>query len=385
MPILIPATAPRAQDKPIVVGAVVSQSGPHAQLAVQYQNGLVLWQEQVNAAGGLLGRKVDLRLLDDGSEAVRTGALYLKLIREEKADLLVGPYGTAATLMGAAEAESARRVFINGAGPSRAVHKRSPRYVFQSVVPYNAYGAAVLQLAGDGHKILHVASRDDPVAREMAEGARDAAQKLGLAPGEIHVYSGSTDDFGPQVLRAKAAQADAWLAFGEARDAAQMVKSFKKHQYAPKLFFARGASGPEVMRELGQDAELALGAREYDPRMRTAGNAAFVDAYSRKHSSPPGAPAAEGYAAGTVLAEGVRRAGTLEHGKLRAALAALAMQTVLGDFKVDPLTGEQLAARPAITQIQRGRVELVSPDASETAKPILPYPAWNERKPLNKE
>lgn len=375
-----------AQQSPVVVGAVISQSGPHAELAAHYRNGLLLWQEEVNASGGLLGRKVDLRLLDDGSEAVRTAALYLKLIREEKADLLVGPYGTAATLMGAAEAESARRVFINGAGWSRTVHKRSPRYVFQSAVPYNAYGASALQLAVEsGYKRVHVVSRDDPVAREMAEAAKAAAQKQGLAPGDVHVYRGGTDDFLPQILQAKAAQAEAWLAFGEARDASQMVKSFKKHKYAPKLFFARGAAAPDMMEELGQDAELAMGAREYDPRLRTPGNEKFVAAYQRKHSVAPGPAAAEGYAAGTVLAEGVRRAGTLDQGKLRETLAGLASRTVLGDFKVDPLTGEQLATRPAVTQIQRGRVELVWPAAIATAKLVLPYPAWDERKTFGKD
>ncbi len=374
-----------AQRSPIVVGAVVSQSGPHADLAGQYRNGLLLWQDEVNASGGLLGRKIELRLLDDGSEAVRTGTLYVKLIREENAELLIGPYGTAATLMGAAEAESARRVFINGAGPSRAVHKRSPRYVFQSAVPYNAYGEGPLRLAKDGgYKRLYIVSRDDPVAREMAEGARATAQKLGLAPGEVQVHSTGADDFSAQIVQAKAAQAEVWLAFGEVRDASQMVKSFRKHKYAPKLFFARGASSAQLMEELGQDAELAMGAREYDARARTPGNEKFVAAYLGKHSMRPGPAAAEGYAAGTILAEAVRRAGTLDQGKLRAALAALATQTVLGDFKVEPLTGEQLAARPAITQVQRGRVELVWPSGMQTAQPVLPYPEWDERKPFKK-
>jgi branched-chain amino acid transport system substrate-binding protein len=60
----------RAQDAPllpVVVGAVVSQSGPHADLAADYRKALLLWQDEVNAAGGLLGRRVELRLLDDGS------------------------------------------------------------------------------------------------------------------------------------------------------------------------------------------------------------------------------------------------------------------------------------------------------------------------------
>src|SRR5207237_763391 len=92
----------------------------------------------------------------------------------DKADLLVGPYGTAATMMAAAEAESARRVMVNGAGPSRTVHKRSPRYVFQTAVPYNAYGSALLDLAREhGAKSAFVISRAEAVLR--ACGLRSGA------------------------------------------------------------------------------------------------------------------------------------------------------------------------------------------------------------------
>jgi branched-chain amino acid transport system substrate-binding protein len=196
------------------------------------------------------------------------------------------------------------------------------------------------------------------------------------------VYQPGTGDFGPQFLKAHAAQADAWIAFGEVRDAAEMVKTFKKRGYAPRLFFARGAADPAIMKTLGQDAEFALGAREYDARFATPGNERFVNAFMQKYSRRPGAAAAEGYAAGTVLAAGVQRAGTLDQDKLRAALASLSTGTVLGEYKVDPLTGEQLGARPALTQILHGRVELVWPPALQTAKPVLPYPQWGERKAL---
>ena len=117
-----------AQDSPVAVGAVISQTGMQAHLAADYQKALLLWQDEVNAAGGLLGRPVELRLLDDGSQAVRAGALYAELIRD-KADLLIGPFGSAATLLALGQAERSRRVLINGAGPASAgaPRARAPR------------------------------------------------------------------------------------------------------------------------------------------------------------------------------------------------------------------------------------------------------------------
>ena len=86
-----------AQTPPVVVGAVISQTGDLADLASGYRKGLLLWQDDINAAGGLLGRHVELRLFDDRSEANRSGPLYGRLISEDKADVLIGPFGSAAT------------------------------------------------------------------------------------------------------------------------------------------------------------------------------------------------------------------------------------------------------------------------------------------------
>ena len=137
--------AAAAQDA-IVVGAVVSESGAHAGAAAEYRQGLLLWQDDINAAGGLLGRRVELRLKDDGSEAVRAGPAYAQLI-EGGAQVLIGPYGSAATLTASSEAERASRVLLNAAGPSSLIHKRAPRYVVQTAPPYVAYGQGVLELA----------------------------------------------------------------------------------------------------------------------------------------------------------------------------------------------------------------------------------------------
>jgi branched-chain amino acid transport system substrate-binding protein len=186
--LLLVATAAQAQEPPVVVGAVVSQTGMLAPLAGEYRKGLEVWLDDVNGAGGLLGRRVELRLLDDGSDAVRAGALYREMIQEGRTDLLIGPFGSAATLMAGAEAERARRVMINGAGPSRTVHRRGTRYVFQTAVPNTAYGDGVVAIArAAGLRRLFILTRDDLTSREMAEAVRDAATRQGLEPAPLGV------------------------------------------------------------------------------------------------------------------------------------------------------------------------------------------------------
>jgi branched-chain amino acid transport system substrate-binding protein len=372
-----------AQAPQVVIGATVAQSGMLADRAADYRKGLLLWEEQVNAGGGIAGKPLKLVLLDDASEAVSTGKLYARLIEETHVDALLGPYGTAAALMAAAQAETARRVMVTGAAPSHSVHKRSPRYVFQAGIPYSAYGTGALEIArAAGYRRIFIITRDDLVSREMGEAARTAALEMKLQPGELEIHAGGMTDFALQITKARAAGAQAWIAFGEARDAAEMVKSFRRFNYAPQLFFARAAADPLFVALVGQDAETTLAAMEYAPGFATPGNAEFVKAFSAKWSSAPAAAAAEAYSAATVLGEGLRQAGT-EPQKLRQALATSEVSTVLGTYKVDPKTGEQVGSRPAVVQIVRGRAEPVWPSPG-AARRAVAYPQWSERRPIKK-
>jgi len=349
-----------AQEKPLTVGAVVAENA-------EYRKALVLWQEEISKSGGLLGRAVELVLLDDGSQTSRTGSLYAQLVKRGT-DLLIGPYGSAATLVAAAEAERARRVMVNGSGPARAVHRRSPRYLFQVAAPYSAYGSGILELAtGAGCARLMILGREDGASTEMAEGAQALARQAGPHEG----YSGNQSSFANLIEKARGAGVQAWIAFGEVRDAADMVIGFRRSGYAPPVFFASATSQSQFRTFVGRDAEGSLGITRYDPRLGTPGNAAFVRAFTARWSAAPDVAAAEGYAAATVLAEAVRRAGSLEQEALRAQLSTMEADTVLGRYRVDPANGAQAGIRPAVTQIVKGRVEIVWPPNLKTAEPNL--------------
>jgi branched-chain amino acid transport system substrate-binding protein len=110
-----------------------------------------------------------------------------------------------------------------------------------------------------------------------------------------------------------------------------------------------------------------VGASSYDARLAPADDR-FVKAFRSKWSSAPGPSAAEGYAAGSVLAAAVAQAKSVQQEKLRAALATLRTDTPLGEYRVDPASGAQLAARPVMMQIVEGRPRAVTPGSR-----VLPF------------
>lgn len=369
-----------ASDAAVVVGAALPETGLLADLARDMKRALVLWQETRNATGGLLGRRVELVILDDRSEAGAAGRLYAQLMENERADLLIGPFGSAASVGAAAAAERARRVLVNATGVTRNVHHAGTRFVFQVPAPLAEYGVGALAVAqAMGHRRLHVVARNDPGSREAAARLAGEAAKLGLEARVQTVSPGARDYAGP-IAAARAYDAQSWIAFGQAEDAAAMVQAFKAIGYAPWLFLAQGAAEPRFLQFVGQDAEFTLGISAYEPQFRTRGNAEFVQAWRKRYSGEPGAVAANAYSAALVLEEAVRKAGSLEQERLRAALAALDTETPVGRYGVGA-GGVQVAAKPAVVQILGGRREVVWPLWLATAKWRLPYPRWDERQP----
>jgi branched-chain amino acid transport system substrate-binding protein len=261
---------------------------------------------------------------------------------------------------------------VNGAGPARTVHRRAPKYVFQVVAPYAAHADGLVELLRSaGCRRLFITAREDPASAEKADGAYRRALAQGLEANVPLGYPGSNADYGPLVEQARASGADAWIAFGDARDAAEILRTSQERKYAPRVFFTDAASAPRMRALAGQWTELALGLVEYDARLKSGSNGEFVKSYSARWSSAPDAAAAAGYAAASVLAAGVRLAGAFESGKLRAALGALDTDTVLGRYRVNPADGTQAGIRPAVVQVVKGRAEIVWPAESRTAEARL--------------
>jgi branched-chain amino acid transport system substrate-binding protein len=371
-----------AQAKPILIGAAIAQTGYLADLSLGTRNALLLWQEQVNAAGGLLGRQVELKLYDDASDALRNTSLYELLIKDDQADLLIGSFGSAATSMAAAVAERSRRVMVNATGASPEIHKRLYRYLFQIPPPSDTTALGVFPLAAKaGLKSLIVIARDEAAAKPLVEQFAKEGSKSGVQvrPSLYYVidpYHG----LGAFAKKLQANGADVVMTPGSVRDTADLVRGFKAAGYAPRLFVAHGAVDPLLIKLVGMDAEYSVGLSSYETRARTSGNPEFVKLYRAKYSAAPDFHAACGWAAGKAIEAAVAKAGSLEQEKLRAAFAGLEMDNVLGGYKVSA-DGAQLAARSFLVQILKGRREVIWPEAHRSAEPVLPMPEWSRRKP----
>lgn len=302
------------------------------------------------------------------------------MITNDRADLLISPWGSASTATASAVAEKHKRVFINAGGSSEAIQTRGFKYVFQSAAAIPAYVEGIGPLAEKhGLRTLAFVARDYSAGRDMRKALDRLAAKHKLEVVLTEYFPAGTSDYSSNIARARRLDPDMWVSNGYPNEAIEMVRQFRSVNYLPKFFIHNGVTQPDFLRAVGKDGDFAFAMSIYEPGLRTKGNDAFVQAFTGKHGYEPGYYAGFAYAGGTVLEEAVRTAGSLDQERLRETLVTLELDTVLGHHKVDPRTGLQEGVKGLIDQVQQGRKEIVWPDDLKTADAVVPMPAWDKR------
>ncbi len=368
---------PSGEKPPLLIGGSIAQTGLLADLSREYIKGLELWQEDVNARGGLSGRRVELRLFDDVSGARGAAELTAILIAQDKVDLLVGPFGSPATLEAAVIADREHRIMLNATGAAPNIHKKSLRYVFQLPPPSAEQALPVLKLAamlGTRTITVFAGKGSGPALGRL----RDEAKLAGIALIEFSELPAPVlrpPNYPPLIK--KIDPKSVLLVFDETPRLADLVREMKLAGFRPGAFVAPNVVHPDYIKRVGMDAEYSIGLSTYEPRARTRGNAEFVRSFQAKHKRMPDANAACGWAAGQLLEAAVARSGTIETEPLRDALSELQTETVIGAYKVDRF-GAQLAATTILVQILKGRREVIWPEAYQSAAAVLSPLAWSK-------
>src|SRR2546421_11657344 len=134
---------------PVRIGASLSLTGTYAKLGKNQHEGYQLCQKELNAKGGLLGRKVEFVVYDDQSMPPTGVRLYEKLITEDKVDAVMGPYSSAITEAVVNVTEKYKKVMVAPLAATTSIFKKEPRrkYVFMIVSPAEVYLEGLVDLA----------------------------------------------------------------------------------------------------------------------------------------------------------------------------------------------------------------------------------------------
>lgn len=369
-----------AQQGDLVVGTTSALSGANARSGQEQLRGLQLWVAEINERGGLLGRRLKLTAYDDRGEFEAGAALFEKLIAEDRAELLVGPFSADVVPAAAAVAERHGIPLMAPGNAAAELWTRGYKNLFGLYTPPEASLAYALDLAKrHGLRRIALIFQDSGFGREVADGLRARSRALGLRVVLDESYDKDATDFTALMNQLKAKRPDAIFAGAHLPDAIFLMKKAKEQKLSAKIVaFAGGAGTPEFGKALDVDTEGVLGATQWEPNLKLAGAAEFARRYKTKHGYEPGYIAAGGYAAGQVLEAAAKKAVSIDPARLRKALAEIDTTTILGRYRVDA-AGRQIGKAGYLVQWIKGERKPVLPAEIAATGPVYPFRSWDRR------
>jgi branched-chain amino acid transport system substrate-binding protein len=362
--VLCLATAPGWAAEPIRIGFGIAQTGGLAANGKSALLAMQIWRDDINAAGGLLGRPVEFVPYDDQSNPATVPQIYAKLLDVDKVDLVVGGYGTNMIAPALPVVMQHNMTFIGLLGLAVNSEFHYPRYfamIPSGPDPKAAFSKGFFDVAmaqNPPPKTVAIVGEDAEFARNAADGARQNAKAAGLQIVYDRSFPPSTVDFTAIVRAVQAANPDILFVGSYPPASAGMVRAMNEVGLDVKLCCG-GMVGPQSASFKTQLGPLLNGIINYDfwlpaPTMQFPGMAELLKKYQAKapgegvdalgYYMPPFA-----YAYLQVLGDAVEGTKSLDQGKIAEYIHSHSFNTVAGEIKFGA-NGEWAEAR--VLQIQ---------------------------------
>ena len=361
------AGAANAQAKPFTIGFTMNLTGPLAPNGKAALLASQIWEEDINAKGGLLGRPVKLIYYDDQSNPSTVPGLYTKLLDVDKVDIIASSYATNMIAPAMPIVMQHDRTFFSLLGLAVNSEFNYKRYF--SVTPtggpnpkqsFSEGFFAVAMEQTPKPQTLAITGADAEFPRNAMDGARQVIKRLGLKLVYDKTYPPNTADYTPVVRAMQATNPDIFLACSYPADTVGIIRASHEIGFKPKLF-GGGMVGLQATAIKTQLGPLLNGIVVYDFWLPWAGFAsdegrAFVKKYQTKSADagvdllgyylPPFA-----YARMQVIEQAVKATGGTNDDKLAEYARKNTFKTVVGDVAFND-QGEWATAQVMAVQFQ---------------------------------
>ena len=311
---------PQSTDDPIVIGWVADFSGPLAEYGLEMETGAQLAVDHINAAGGLLGRSVELVTADTGTDPTRAVQEARRLVEVEGAVGLAGPVASSTTLpVGESVCGPLQVPCVTPAATSPQITLADDDgFLFRATLSDAAQGPVLAQLAVDqGYQRVGVLYRDDPYGQGLAE----AFEASFSGEANLVAYQPvAQPSYLAELQRAAEGGAEALvvIAFEEAQ---VFIREALEQEFFDQFLFVDGSKSQDLIDEIGGEYLSGMPGTAQAPGPETPSLAAWQDAYISVHGELPALPfVAESYDAAMVLMLAIEAAGSTDGAAIRDAL-----------------------------------------------------------------
>jgi branched-chain amino acid transport system substrate-binding protein len=363
---IIIAYGTAAAVDPIRIGFGISLTGPLAANGKSALIAMKIWEEDINAKGGLLGRPVNLVYYDDQSNPANVPGIYAKVLDVDKVNLIMGGYATNMLAPAMPIAIRKKKLLIGLFGTAINSEFKYPRYFAMIPLGPDAKSALtkgffdVAMEQNPKPKTLAIVGANAEASHNNSIGVRENAKAAGLTIVYDQTYPPATTDFAPIVRAIRATNPDLVLICSYPLDSVGMVRAVNEIGFKPKMI-GGCMVGPQTTALKAQLGPLLNGFVNYDfwlpvKTMQTPEMSSFLKRYQanaqREGADPLGYYAPPfAYAYMQVLGQAVEATKSLDDDKLADYIRNTTFPTVIGDIKFGK-DGEWAEARVLQVQYQ---------------------------------
>jgi len=342
--------------------------------------------EEINAKGGVKGKKLALSFEDSSGKPETARAIVEKLIDVKKQPFIVGEYTSACAKAVAAVAEERKTPYLVVASADDAITKQNYKYVFRQNQVNDHYADAFVSFLKEvvKPKTIAVLYESSAFGTSGADAMDRDAKKIGAEVVLKEKFETGAIDFKPLLSKVKAAQPDVIYTVSYANEAQLIMKQIKELRLDAKLF-SGGAAGfaiPEFIDGAKDAAEYVVSATLWTPQLKYPGAKEFAEKYKTKYGDYPSYHGASAYAAIYVTADALGRAKNWTQDGIRDALKATDLKTAFGPVKFEDKEGyqNQNFTETLAIQVIKGEFQTIWPKNHASMQYVFPVPSWKERR-----
>ena len=362
----------------VQVGIVLPLTGSQAAFGEIEQRSFELALEEINAAGGIKGKKLEFLMEDDTGRPEVGRSVAEKLITKDKVVMLGGGYSSSVTAGLAGVAQQNRIPFLINTGSADDITEKGFDYVFRLNPPASEYSSGVEEFLEKVVKPKSVAIlyENTKFGTSSSKSFAKSCEKLGIKVMLNEGYEHAGIDYKPILIRVKQLNPDILYMVSYVMDAALLMRQSRELQLTPKLFIGGGAGFtlPEFHENAGVASDYVVSATLWHQVLPLPGAMDYFNKFKAKYNKDTEYHGAEAYAAAYVIADALKRAKSFSRDDIKQALAETDMMTVFGPVKFVSY-GKKMNQNKLTTYVvqwQGGHLKLIWPTDLANAKYVYP-------------
>ena len=306
------------------IGVFMSTTGTTANFGISSVNGIKMAQEQINAAGGINGKQVELLVQDDRSDASEAATIVTKFVTQDMVHAVIGEVASSRSIAAAPIAQNAKIPMLTPSSTNPEVTKKGD-FIFRScfIDPYQ--GAAIAQFAAKtlGAKTAAImVDRKNDYSTGLEKVIDQTFARFGGKIVATQSYQEGDQDFNAQLTSLKGANPEVIFVPGYYNDVGLIAKQARDKGITVPLIGGDGWDSEQLYKIGGTALNGSYFTNHYSPFDTDPRVVKFVNDYKKRYNSTPDALAATAYDAANIMFDAIKRSKSLSGPDIRDALAA---------------------------------------------------------------